>query len=85
MPTPQPDTPSERHKALDEQLAAEPPLPIPDASPGDVLLPLEARLRPRRRPVAVVGVVENGVVRLLDAGLKFPEQSRVIVVAADPG
>jgi hypothetical protein len=35
--------------------------------------------------VAVEGVVENGVVRLLDAGVTLPEQSRVIVVAADPG
>jgi hypothetical protein len=85
MPTPQPDTRSERRKALYEQLAAEPLLPIPDASPGDVLLPLEAHLRPRRSPVAVVGVVENGVVRLLDAGVKLPERSRVIVVAADHG
>jgi hypothetical protein len=85
MPTPQPDTRSERRKALDEHLAAEPMLPIPDAAPGDRPRPLEAHVRPRRHPVAVVGVVENGVVRLLDAGVKLPEQSRVIVVAPDPG
>ena len=84
MPTPQPDTRSERRKALDEQLAAEPMLPIPDAAPGDRPQPLESYLRPSRRPVAVVGVVENGVIRLLDAGVKFPEQTRVIVVAPDP-
>jgi hypothetical protein len=59
-------------------------LPIPHAAPGEVLRPLETHLRPRR-PVAVVGVVENGFIRLLDAGVKFPEQSRVIVVAAEPG
>jgi hypothetical protein len=35
--------------------------------------------------VAVVGVVENGVIRLLDAQVKLPEQTRVIVVASDPG
>jgi hypothetical protein len=35
--------------------------------------------------MAVVGVVENGVVRLLDAEVKLPEQSRVIVVASNPG
>jgi hypothetical protein len=85
MPTPEPDTRSERRKALDEQLAGEPLLPIPDASPGDVLLPLEAHLRPHRRPVAVVGIVENGIVRLLDTRVKLPERSRGIVVAADPG
>jgi hypothetical protein len=85
MPTPQPDTRSEHRKALDEQLAAEPVLPIPEAAPEDSPRPLEAHLRPRRRPVAVVGIVENGVIRLLDSEVKFPEQSRVIVVAADPG
>ena len=85
MPTPQPDTRSERRKALDEQLAAEPLLPIPDPAPGDQPRPLEAHLRPRRRPVAAVGIVENGVIRLLDAEVKFPERSRVIVVAPDPG
>jgi len=84
MRTPQPDTRTERRKALDEQLAAEPLLPIPDAVSGDRPRPLEAHLRPYRRPVAVVGVVENGVVRLLDATVKFPERSRVIVVASDP-
>jgi hypothetical protein len=84
MPTPQPDTRSDRRKALDEQLAAEPLLPIPEAAPADAPQPLEAHLRPRR-PVAVVGVVENGIVRLPDKGVTFPERSRVIVVAADPG
>jgi hypothetical protein len=83
MPTPQSDTRSDRRKALDEQLAAEPMLPIPSPVPGETLSPLEAHLRPRH-PVAVVGVVENGVVRLLDKGVIFPEHSRVIVVAADP-
>ena len=41
-----------------------------------------------RRPVSVSthnpGVVENGVVRLLDQRVRLPEQSRVIVVAAEP-
>ncbi len=84
MPTPQPDTRSENRKALDEQLAAAPHLPIPEPAPSDVPRPLEAHLRPRR-PIAVVGVVENGVVRLLDAGVSIPEHSRVIVVASDAG
>ncbi|HEV3006578.1 MAG TPA: hypothetical protein VGX78_19060 [Pirellulales bacterium] len=85
MPTLQPDTRSERRKALDEQLADEPRLPIADAAPGDRPRPLEEHLRSRRRPVAVVGVVENGVIRLLYAEVKLPEQTRVIVVASDPG
>ena len=38
-----------------------------------------------RRPVAVLGVVENGLVRPLDPQVKLPERSRVIIVASDPG
>ena len=83
MPTPQPDLRSERRKALDEQLASEPHLPLPDVLPGEQPRPLETHLR-HRRPVAVVGVVENGLVRLLDPRVRLPEQSRVIVVAAEP-
>lgn len=85
MPTPQPDTRSDRRKALDEQLASEPMLPIPDAELGDQPRPLESHLPPLRRPVAAIGIVENGVIRLLDATMKFPEHSRVIVVAPATG
>ena len=84
MPIPQPDTRSESRKSLDEKLAAEPMLPIPAPSPDDRALPLESYLHPRR-PVAVVGIVENGVVRLLDEGVSIPEHSRVIVIASDAG
>jgi Protein of unknown function DUF104 len=36
-----------------------------------------------RHPVAVAGVVENGVVRPLDPKVKLPERSRVIIVASE--
>jgi hypothetical protein len=83
MPIPQPDLRSERRKALDEQLASEPHLPVPDMPPGDQPRPLETQLH-HRRPLSVVGVVENGLVRLLDPLVRLPEQSRVIVVASEP-
>ncbi len=83
MPIPQPDTRSERRRALDEQLASEPHMLLPDVAPGDGPRPLDTHLR-HRRPVAVVGVVENGLVRLLDPLVRLPEQSRVIVVASEP-
>ena len=83
MPIPQPDLRSERRKALDEQLASEPRLPHPAIVPGEQPRPLEEHLG-HRHPVAVVGVVENGVGRLLDPRVRLPEQSRVIVVAAEP-
>ena len=84
MPNPQPDTRSESRKVRDEELAAAPMLPIPAPSPNDAPQPLEAYLPPRR-PVAVLGIVENGVVRLLGEGVRIPEHSRVIVVASDAG
>ena len=83
MPIPQPDLRSERRKAPDEQLASEPHLPLPAIPPDEQPRPLETHLR-HRCPLAVVGVVENGMVRLLDPRVRLPEQSRVIVVAAEP-
>ena len=83
MLIPQPDLRSERRKALDEQLASEPHLPLPAIPPDEQPRPLEGHLR-HRHPVAFVGVVENGLVRLLDPRVRLPEQSRVIVVAAEP-
>jgi len=37
----------------------------------------------RHRPLAVAGVVENGLVRPLDPAVKLPEHSRVIIVASE--
>jgi hypothetical protein len=36
-----------------------------------------------RRPVAVVGIVENGLIRPLDPQVHLPERSRVIIVASE--
>ena len=38
----------------------------------------------RRRPLALTGVVENGLVRPLDPTVKLAEHSRVIIVASEP-
>ena len=78
------DQRSSGRRARDEQIAAEPPLaPLelpPDATPA----PVEAHLgRLHRRPLAVAGVVENGLVRPLDPTVKLPEHSRVIIVASE--
>ncbi len=46
--------------------------------------PMEAHLGRRRlRPVAVAGIVENGLVRPLDPAVKLPEHARVIIVATE--
>ncbi|HET6574430.1 MAG TPA: hypothetical protein VFG68_12555 [Fimbriiglobus sp.] len=85
MTTPTPDTRSPQRRALDEQIASEPQLAPPDLPPGATASPVEAHLGPRRRPLAVAGVVENGLVRPLDPGVKLPEHTRVIIVTTESG
>jgi hypothetical protein len=68
---------------MDEQIAAEPPVSWPEVAPGAKALPVEAFLAARHRPIAVVGVVQNGVVRPLDPTVHLPEQARVIIVATE--
>ncbi len=68
-------------QSLDEQIAAEPPLAPLDLPSGAVSSSVEALL-PQLRHQAVVGVVENGLVRPLDPAVVLPEHSRVIIVAS---
>lgn len=82
MHTIEPDTRSASRRAIDETIAAEPPLSPPQLPPNAVPAPVEHHLgQPKRRPLALPGIVENGVIRLIDPGVTLPEQSRVIVVA----
>ena len=85
MTTPEADRRSPERRARDEQIAAEPQMPPPELPPDASPLPVEAHLARQqvRRPVAVVGVVENGLVRPLDPAVKLPERSRVIIVASE--
>lgn len=78
-----PDNRSPERKAIDEKIAAEPPLPPLEVPAEAVGKPLEAFLPPRRRPVAVAGVVENGLIRPLDPAVHLPEHARVIIVATE--
>ena len=59
MLTPQPDLRSERRKALDEQVASEPHLPLPAIPPDEQPRPLETHLR-HRHPVALSGWWRTG-------------------------
>ena len=81
MAIPQADVRSDQRKQKDEDLAAEPELPTPALPPGVQPRPLESLLR--RRPLAVLGIVENGLIRPLDPTVKLPEHARVIIVAAE--
>lgn len=82
--TPQFDTRTPERRARDEQIAAELQLPPLDLPPAALSSPMEAySARHRRRPVAVAGVVENGLVRPIDPAVQLPEHARVIIVAAE--
>ena len=84
MTIPDVDQRSPARRARDEQIAAEPPLAPPELPPSAVAASVETHLgRYRRRPVAVAGIVENGLVRPLDTGVKLPEHARVIIVASE--
>lgn len=80
MNSPEPDGRSQERRARDEQIAAEPPLAPLDLPNDAASSSMEDRL-PRRRPQAVMGVVEKGLVRPLDPTVELPEHSRVIIVA----
>ncbi len=83
MTTPETDRRSAARRARDEQSAAEPPMPPLELPADAAALPVEAHLsRLPRRPLAIAGVVENGLVRPLDPTVKLPEHSRVIIVAS---
>ena len=81
---PESDSRSPARRALDDQIAAEPkmsPLEVPE---NVATAPMEAYLpRRRMRPLAVAGIVENGLVRPLDPTVILTEHSRVIIVASE--
>jgi len=84
MATPEKDDRSPARRSRDEQIAAEPPLAPMELPANAAPSPVEAHLgRVGRRPVAVPGVVEHGLVRPLDPSVKLPENSRVIIVAVE--
>ena len=83
MPTPEIDSRNLARRAQDEEIAAEPERSPLDFPADTKSMPVEAHLGRRRRPIAVEGVVENGMVRPLDPGVKLPEHARVIIVASE--
>ena len=74
---------SPARRAKDEKIASEPQKPPPDLPADAKPSPLEEHLGRLRRPLAVPGVVENGVVRPLDPAVKLAEHARVIIVASE--
>ena len=84
MTTPEADNRSGDRRVRDQQIADEPHLPPLDLPPDAKPAPLETHLtQPRRHPTAIVGIVENGLVRPVDPAVRLPERSRVIIVASE--
>jgi len=83
MTKPPIDQRSHNRRVRDEQIAAEPPLPPIELPPSAIGSPLEKHLAQHpRQPLAILGIVENGLVRPLDPAVKLAENARVIIVAA---
>ena len=84
MTAPKTDERSPERRARDEQIAGEPQMPPLELPPDATTTPVETHLDWKHwRPMAVAGVVENGVVRPLDPAVKLQERSRVIIVASE--
>ena len=83
MIAPSADDRSPERKALDEQIASEPPIAWPEVLAGTKPKSIETLMASRRRPIAVAGVVENGLVRPLDPSIHLQEHARVIIVATE--
>ena len=84
MSSPSRDERSAARRAADEKIAAEPLRAPVDVPAGAPVFPLEEHLNKiRRKPMAVEGVVENGVVRPVDSSIRLPEHARVIIVAPE--
>ena len=84
MTKPSVDTRSAARCKRDEEIAAEPPLSPPELPTDAVPAPVENHLaRLSRRPLAVAGIVENGLVRPLDPAVKLPEHACVIIVTSE--
>jgi hypothetical protein len=84
MTTREIDQRSPERRARDEQIAAEKPLAPLDLPADAPASSVEAHLaRHLKRPVAVAGIVENGLVRPLDPAVRLPEHSRVIIVTTE--
>ncbi len=84
MTTPQTDDRTPQRRERDEAIAAEDALPPPEMPKDAAPVSMESHLLRTRRPVAVAGVVENGVVRPVDPTVRLPERSRVIIVGTEP-
>jgi hypothetical protein len=83
MIVPSSDNRSPERKALDERIASESPKAPMEVPAGAVGKPVEAFLAGRAKPIAVAGIVENGLVRPLDPAVQLPEHARVIIVATE--
>ncbi len=78
------DSRSPERKVRDERIAAEPSLAPPELPADAEPLSVETHLSRQSHPVAITGIVENGMVRPVDPEVKLTEHSRVIIVTSEP-
>ena len=83
MTSPAADKRSLARRSRDEQIASESRLDTLNLPPDAASSPMETHLQQHHRPLAVIGVVENGLVRPLDPAVELAEHSRVIIVTSE--
>ena len=77
------DSRSPERRVHDERIAAEPQMAPPELPPDATPLSMETHQLRLAHPVAIAGIVQDGMVRPLDPGVKLLEHSRVIIVASE--
>jgi len=77
------DSRSPERRARDERIAAEPQMAPPELPSDARPISMEGHQIRLTHPVAIRGIVENGIVRPLDPDVKLPEHSRVIIIASE--
>lgn len=70
-------------KQIKAEALDEPPLSSLFKKPVEPPRPGDSVITKNRKPIALNGIVENGVVRVIDAGVTLPDKMQVIIVATD--
>jgi hypothetical protein len=84
MTIPANDQRSAERRTLDDKIAAEPKLQPPELPVDSVPSAVEVHLaRVSRQPLAMAGIVENGLIRPINPAITLPEHTRVIIVTAE--
>lgn len=75
---------SKTFKQFKAEASEEVPLSSLFKKPVDTPRQGDSIISRKRKPIALPGIVENGMIRIQDAGVTLPEQLQVIIVVTEP-